>query len=466
MKRLLPQSLLGQVMLLLALGLLIAQVITVTLLFRANEERRSEALVNAVALRVVMARETPRADRLRARPEARRAARELAAQGGRFRLPIERRVDTPSIAPNRRLTRFEEPLRQVLEEQGIAPGIIAVTRVRAADDEFIRERIARFPRFSIENWQDRRLIVAAIERPELGRWQVIRVPEPRRDHGVIGGIIVQTLVIFAILFAALYFALRRLTRPLAQLTTRVDDFAQRPGDTQILAEEGPADMRRLIAAHNAMEERISSLLDEKDVMLGAIGHDLKTPLAALRVRIESVPDEAQRTKMVQSIEELTTSLDDILNLARVGRANEPAEPTDCTALAASLVAEYEDLGQPVALAEGDRIVASVRVTWLRRALRNLIGNALRYAGTADVEVLQGDGRVIFRVEDNGPGIAEDRIESLLEPFARGEESRSRATGGAGLGLTLARAVAELHGGTLSLSNRAEGGLRADIRIPA
>lgn len=465
MKRLLPQSLLGQVMLVLALALLVAQVITVTMLFRANEQRRTEAMVNAIALRVLMARDTPRQERERLRPEARRAARDLAQGGDVIRIPIERSIEAPSILPDERLENFELALREVLTSQSIEPGIIAVKRVQAADDPFIRERIERNPRWRRPDWQERRLILAAVQRPELGRWQIVRVAERRPESGVLGGIILQTLVIFAVLFAALFFALRRLTSPLAQLTERVDDFARRPGEVMVLEETGPADMRRLIAAHNAMETRIAALLDEKDVMLGAIGHDLKTPLAALRVRIENVPDDAQRAQMAQSIEELTTSLDDILNLARVGRASEPAERTDCRALAASLVEEYEDMGEPVTLIDGERVVAALRVTWLRRALRNLIGNALRYGENAKLSVIQEGESAVFRIEDDGPGIPEDRIAGLLEPFARGEESRSRATGGTGLGLTLARAVAELHGGSLTLANRDEGGLKAEIQLP-
>ena len=465
MSRFPPKSLLGQVMLVLAIALLVAQVISATLLYRASEQRREEAMVNAIALRVVMAPESPRAERIRARREARRVQRSLEAQGGRFRLPIERMTQPPQFPEDARLTGFEEALREVLTEQGITPGSISVIRQRAGEDAFISERVTRFPRLQRSNWQRRFIRVAAIERPELSRWQVVRLPEPQRQRGVLGGIIIQTLVIFAVLFAALYFVLRRLTRPLAQLTTRVDDFARQPGSAVALEETGPADMRRLIAAHNAMEGRISALLDEKDVMLGAIGHDLKTPLAALRVRIESVPDEKQRAQMATGIEEITASLDDILNLARVGRASEPAMRTDLTALAASLVEEYEDMGEPVTLVEGSRIVGEVRDTWLRRALRNLIGNAVRYGGSARVSVFETDGHAVFQIEDNGPGIPEGRIEALLEPFARGDASRNRATGGAGLGLTLARAVAELHGGSLAVSNRAEGGLRAEIRVP-
>jgi signal transduction histidine kinase len=207
------------------------------------------------------------------------------------------------------------------------------------------------------------------------------------------------------------------------------------------------------------------MLDEKDVMLGAIGHDLKTPLAALRVRIESVEDEGARHKMAATIEDITRTLDEILSLARIGRSDAPPEMTELGALAASVIEEFEDLGQPVTLAGGARIAAPVHLTWLKRGLRNLVTNALRYAGTAHVSVLRENGMAVLRVEDEGPGIPEDRIHEMLEPFTRGEASRNRETGGSGLGLTLARAVAEQHGGTLTLANRPEGGLRAEIRIP-
>jgi signal transduction histidine kinase len=226
----------------------------------------------------------------------------------------------------------------------------------------------------------------------------------------------------------------------------------------------------LIAAHNAMEDRIAALLDEKDVMLGAIGHDLKTPLAALRVRIESVEDEAERAKMAATIEDITRSLDDILSLARVGRPSDPREPAELAALIASVVDEYEDMGEPVTFADAGRLAAPVRVTWLRRALRNLIGNALRYGQTARLSLTREGDTAVIRVEDDGPGIPEERIAAMLEPFIRGEPSRNSETGGAGLGLTLARAIAEQHGGTLRLTNRRDSagrttGLTATLSLP-
>ena len=322
------------------------------------------------------------------------------------------------------------------------------------------------PRFARrQEWRERRLYLVAIQRAAGGPWETARIIEPQRPRGTLVALLFQTLLTFGILIAILYFVLRRITRPLARLTTRVGDFSREPGKAVELEEAGPSDTRRLIAAHNQMEARIAALLDEKDVMLGAIGHDLKTPLAALRVRIESVEDEVQRAKMAAGIEDITATLDDILSLARVGRDGAGVEAVDLGALALDVAEEFEDLGEPVTVADPPRLVARVQVTWIKRALRNLVSNAVRYGGETQIEVTSDGGIAILRVEDNGPGIAEDRIAAMLEPFTRGEASRNRATGGAGLGLTLARAIVEQHGGELHLANHEEGGLRAELRLP-
>jgi signal transduction histidine kinase len=219
-----------------------------------------------------------------------------------------------------------------------------------------------------------------------------------------------------------------------------------------------------------MEARLAALLDEKDVMLGAIGHDLKTPLTALRVRIESVEDEGERTKMARTIEDITRSLDDILSLARVGRPSDPLEPAELGALVAQVAEEFEDMGEPVTFEASERIVLPLRVTWLRRAVRNLVVNALRYGQSARIALSRENGLAVIRIEDDGPGIPEDQIARMLEPFTRGEPSRNSETGGAGLGLTLARAIADQHGGGLQLANRRDAagavtGLIATLSLP-
>ena len=473
MRRLLPNSLLGQVLLVTTIGLLIGQIVSGVMLYRASEQRREAGAINQIAARLVSAdqlaaersalREAMRAERarlvraddpLRSRPRGLR-------RGG-----IERSATTPLMPGERRVERAEIALREVLSEQGIAAKSLVVTIRRAGDDPEIATRPRLRARLGAEGWANRPIFVAGIERADGSGWDVVRQPMPGRPSGVIGTILFQTLVIFAVLLALLYFVLRRVTRPLAQLTSRVGDFSDNPDRAVQLEERGPADLRRLIAAHNAMESRIVALLDEKDVMLGAIGHDLKTPLAALRVRIESVPDDAQRSRMAQSIEDITRTLDDILELARVGRPGEQLESTELSALVAGIAEEYEDLGKPVTLGDKPRIALPLRATLLRRAIRNLIDNALRYGKSARVSVVQEGTRVTILIEDEGPGIPAQQIAAMLEPFQRGEGSRNRKTGGAGLGLTLARAIAAQHGGELSLANRPEGGLRAEIRLPA
>jgi len=170
--------------------------------------------------------------------------------------------------------------------------------------------------------------------------------------------------------------------------------------------------------------------------------------------------------MAATIDEITRSLDDILSLARVGRPSDPLERTDLSALLAGVVEEYEDMGQPVELAATQRLALPLRATWLRRALRNLIENAVRYGGKARVSLVSEGRNAVIRIEDDGPGIAEGEIAAMMEPFARGEASRNRETGGAGLGLTLARAIAEQHGGGVTLKNRTSGqGLIAELRLP-
>jgi len=310
------------------------------------------------------------------------------------------------------------------------------------------------------------MVVAGMRRTGETGWTVARWATGERDPRQLGWLIGQTLLLYVLLVGGLAWLLRRITRPIAALTRRVERFAgNRELDGQ-LEPSGPDDTRRLIAAHNAMEGRIAALLDEKDVMLGAIGHDLKTPLAALRVRIESVDDSTERAKMAATIDEITRSLDDILSLARVGRPSDPLERTDLSALLASVAEEYEDMGQPVELGATQRVALPLRATWLRRALRNLIENAVRYGHKARVSLVREGKFAVVRIEDDGPGIPEGEIAAMMEPFARGEASRSRETGGAGLGLTLARAIAEQHGGAVSLKNRSGAkGLIAELRLP-
>lgn len=465
--RLWPRSLLGQVLFAVALALLAAQAISGALLYRAAEQRREAATLHAAAFRLVVSPEGGRGfgPFARAGPRPHLQHRPHGRMRGMPRaLRIERTAVSP-LLPGETLDRARaSALREILAGGDAQIADLVVLERRAGDDPFLRERMARAGRRG--GGADRRMLVAGLRQAGEVEWRVARVLAPRAQPRALGTLLVQTVVLYLVLVGILFLLLRRITHPLAALTARVDRFAASPEAGHPLEPEGPDDIRHLIAAVGRMETRIAAMLDEKDVMLGAIGHDLKTPLAALRVRIESVEDPGERAKMAAGIEDITRSLDDILSLARVGRAVEPPERTELGALTASVVEEFEDMGEPAELGETRRLVLPVHVTWLKRALRNLVANAVRYGGAAEVSLAREDGEVVLRVTDTGPGIPTDRIEAMLEPFTRGEASRNRETGGAGLGLTLARAIAEQHGGRLVLANRSQGGLTAEIRLPA
>ncbi len=466
LRKLWPRRLQGQLLLAIALALLLGQGVSAALLYRAQAERREAGLLNTAAIRLVTAgrgRDEPQNYEHRHAPELLRIARQLR---------VERLATNPVRAGEKRLASAEAELRQILTDQGIAAEEVVVTRRGPDDDPVALRRLAR--RAAILGHRAARppayLLIAAVEQQRGGGWMMVRVPAPSTDRALIATLIGQTLLLYAVLVGAIALILGKMTRPLTALTRRVERFAETRNAAEQLEPQGPDDVRQLIVAHNALEARIAALIDEKDVMLGAIGHDLKTPLAALRVRIENVENEGERAKMAGTIEELARSLDDILSLARVGRPSDPREPTELSALVGAIVEEFEDTGDPVTLETTGRLVLSLRAIWLRRALRNLIGNALRYGRVARVSLARDGNEAVIRIDDDGPGIETGNIARMLEPFTRGEPSRNSETGGAGLGLTLARAIAQQHGGTLQLINRCDAseatiGLSAILRLP-
>jgi signal transduction histidine kinase len=443
-----------------ALALLVAQTISAVLQYRSAEQRREMIAANGLAFQLVT---EPRFDFRQ--PSTRNPGKN---NRGRWqRLQVERTSEQPVRSGEARDPAREELLRSILADQGVDPAQLVVVTRRVADDEYVMNQLRQQER---ADWARGRMLVAGLQRRGESEWTVARWTMTGPEPNQLGYLIGQTLLLYAVLVGGLAWLLRRITRPSAALTKRVEYFAATRELAGQLEPSGPDDTRRLIAAHNAMEGRIAALLDEKDVMLGAIGHDLKTPLAALRVRIESVEDPTERAKMAASIEDITRSLDDILSLARVGRPSDMLERTDLAALLGAVVEEYEDMGEPVELADAHRLAMPLRATWLRRALRNLIGNAMRYGERARVSLVREGREAVVRIEDDGPGIPEGEIAAMMEPFARGEASRNRETGGSGLGLTLAQAIADQHGGTLSLTNRrGRGGkvigLVAELRLP-
>jgi signal transduction histidine kinase len=485
------RSLQGQVMLAIAGALMVAQGLSAWLIWHEVHQRHIATLVSGAAMRMVDARSGSRGPgpgnpagsgpppigdpgRL---PDFPRLPPPMPGGGppdDRMRLPRPLHVHIDAASPlqagDRRLTEVETALRDMLVAQGETPGQLVVVDRDAKSDPLLQGTMSELRvRFRLAGKDPLPHLVIASERQPDGTWLTVRSFMPSNETQVLLRLLRQTILTYLLLTGVVGLILRQITRPLRAVTGRLASFAADPRTVAPLTLQGPRDIRQLIGAHNAMESRISALLDEKNVMLGAIGHDLKTPLAALRVRIEAVEDDGERARMAATIDEINRTLDDILSLARVGRPADPIEPTDISALVADVIDEYEDMGDDAVLTGSERVVAPVRGIWLRRALRNLVSNALRYGTRARVELV-ADGRdMVLRVDDDGPGIPEEAIARMMEPFTRLDVSRNSATGGAGLGLTLARAIADQHGGSLTLTNRMKNGkimgLTATLRLP-
>jgi len=267
-------------------------------------------------------------------------------------------------------------------------------------------------------------------------------------------------------FAIVVIVARRVTRPLKALADSADAFG-RGAPAPLLAEAGPDEARRLIAAFNRMQQRLVRFVADRTRMLAAIGHDLRTPITSLKLRAELLEDEEAKAKMLATLDEMEHMTEATLAFAREDATTEPGRTIDLAAAIASQVDDLAELGKPVIFAEEvPRLAYSCRPTALKRAIGNLIENAVQYGERARVSLHATSAGPVITVDDDGPGIAEAKMEEAFKPFVRLEASRSRATGGIGLGLAIARSIVLAHGGELILSNRPEGGLRAEIRLPA
>jgi len=259
-------------------------------------------------------------------------------------------------------------------------------------------------------------------------------------------------------------AVRWVTGPLSSLANAADKLGadiNRPP----LPETGPVEVQRAARAFNTMQKRLSRFIADRTRILAAMSHDLKTPITRLRLRTEMLDDEALRTKFVKDLDEMESMVTQTLDFMRDANSIEAVQRVDLMALLESLQTDYQDTGSEVAI-EG-RIAQPYRGRphALRRCLVNLVDNAIRYGTRATIRLEDGPERIVIRVLDKGPGIPEDQLEKAFEPFFRGEASRSRETGGTGLGLGIARNIARAHGGELTLRNRPAGGLEAMLSLP-
>ena len=259
-------------------------------------------------------------------------------------------------------------------------------------------------------------------------------------------------------------AVRWITGPLSVLATAAEKLGE-DIDRPPIPEQGPTEVRRAAKAFNTMQQRLSSFLSDRTRILTAMSHDLKTPITRLRLRTEMLEDNAVRSKFSRDLDEMESMVGQTLEFMRDTSAAEPLQGVDLMALLESLHADYAEAGKPVEIKGRIARPYSGRPLALRRCLTNLVENAIRYGERATLEVEDGEREIVIRVLDEGPGMPEPELQKAFEPFYRGEASRSRETGGTGLGLGIARNIARAHGGDLTLRNRAGRGLEAVLSLP-
>jgi signal transduction histidine kinase len=271
--------------------------------------------------------------------------------------------------------------------------------------------------------------------------------------------------VLAILVASLGAALlaRRVVRPLSELTAAASVVAK-GGAAAPVEENGPDDVRNAAIAFNRMTSEVTRTLEAQRHLLSAVGHDLRTPITAMRINLEFIEEDDLRERLQENLDELQALTEQVLSAAR-GAGGESKRNVDLSALVESLVADLDDMGEPVTWHNHDPAPVTCRPNEIRRAVRNLVENAVAYGARAEVQIAENDGGYDVVVEDEGPGIPDSDRQRVFEPFVRLESSRNSATGGTGLGLTLVKKIVEGHGGAITLENRENGGLRARMHLP-
>ena len=269
------------------------------------------------------------------------------------------------------------------------------------------------------------------------------------------------LTAMALLVAVSWFVMTGLLGPLRRLAWASERLG-RGEDIDALPERGPQEVRELTAGFNRMQDRLTRFVADRTRVLAALGHDLRSPLTAMRVHSEMVEEDETRESLVATVEEMQSMVEATLTFAKGLSGNEPMQDVD---LQSFLEALRGDMVVPFVLSDGPEVTVRLRPNAIRRALRNVIENAVRYGGSATLGWISADGEIEISVTDRGPGIPTAELERVFDPFFRLEESRSMETGGHGLGLSIARSILRAQGGEISLANHPDGGLIATIRLP-
>lgn len=439
MKRLLPDGIAARFALLLAAALITATIIAFVALamdrIRFDRAAMVEREVERILGLVPAIEAVPPDDRVRVAREASTRFARVAVDT----IPII--AQTPADMRSRGLAR---QLAQVLDDRPFAAGVL-------------RER---------RNGQGHQTVDTIVMSISIGTppehlWLNIRAAPPvGAPQGLDAEVVflVFGLSLIAVLGAGLIF-IRRLTQPIAALA-RAAQSAGRGDRTVRLPTDGPRELRAAAHAFNDMQVQIARFDAERMRTLGAVGHDLRTPITSLRIRAELLDDADLRDNMVRTLDEMAVMADGLVGFAKGARDEEPVQDI---ALPAYLSQLATDRG--AAFDGGPALTIRARPVALTRAIGNLVDNALRYGGGGIITLARDGDHALIRITDTGPGIAADLLPQIFDPFVRGDDSRNADTGGAGLGLSIAQTIVQALGGTITLVNRSPKGLEATVRLP-
>jgi signal transduction histidine kinase len=464
--RLVPGSLFGRTMLVLAAGLLLAQLATVLINVMDRGSAVYRLASQQVAIRIAEAAKilnrVPAADRTWI-PE------ELSSRDLRVLLAAK-----PIVVPQgpEELNPYERSFAASVQRNIGAPWQTDVeisTRLRSLrpspeDDDSSTPFGQWFGRNFYFLLPDTFTLVTQI-RLQDGSTAVFYARVPQERLARLQTLLPRLILTLAIIIALTAIVVGMVTRPLARLARAADALGADPEGTALRI-SGPREVARVVEAFNRMQSQVRRHVQERASLLGAISHDLKTPITRMRLRAEMMPEGELREKFVRDLEEMEAMVGSTLEFfSSLGKEPE-RRPVDVAALVDGLCEDWRETGAETTISGAPRAPYPAHPQALRRCLNNLIENALRYGGRADVSIEDDDATLRIAVRDQGPGIPADQLERVFEPFFRLEGSRSRESGGVGLGLSIARNIARWHGGDVTLANAPGGrGLIAELALP-
>lgn len=295
-------------------------------------------------------------------------------------------------------------------------------------------------------------------------WLIFTSDRQGHTHAWLIRLAIGILVFGGGISALAIWTTRRIIKPLESFAEASQHFGMNV-DAPPMSECGPSEIKRAVQSFNQMQQRIRLFVQERMQMIAAISHDLKTPLTRLRLRTEFIEDESQRNKALEDLQDMQVILDSTLSFAKEHTNNEAHTHVDLAALIQSLCDDLSDAGHDIKYQGPNRLTYHCAPVSIRRALCNVINNAIQYGQQAEVELHANATQFTILVNDRGPGIPEDKKVQVFSPFFRLEKSRNRETGGTGLGLAVTRTVIRQHGGDIVLADRTGGGLQVIIKLP-